>query len=199
MSLFLSLSTTHHLHRHRENLKPLAQKLIQTPNKPSTKTQPKPQTTHPPPKSKSTQPLTTQPPTDPPKTFQSPKIGLHSDFTLNQFPLSSLTHTKLKEGERDLARAIADPPPPLPPLANLPLPPLFSLPLLVLSLSHSTLLSHPSLCKSVPSLSQITWCGSGGASMWAGDCGGVGRWLQQHGLGVLAATDEAKPHCAHLH
>ena len=45
-----------------------------------------------------------------------PEIGLRSNFTFNQFPLSSLTHTKPKEWERerDLACATANPPPPLP-------------------------------------------------------------------------------------
>ena len=47
------------------------------------------------------------------------EFGLHSNFTLNQFPLSSLTHTKPKEREREREReracATANPPSPLPP------------------------------------------------------------------------------------
>ena len=89
-----------------------------------------------------------------------PEIGLHSNFTFNQFPLFSLTHTKPKEWERERPSSchcqststiastdpslppLTDPPLLLPPLADLLFPPLFSLPYLpLLALSHS--LSFP--------------------------------------------------------
>ena len=89
------------------------------------------------------------------------EFGLHSNFTFNQFPLSSLTHTKPKERERESLchcqstftvasvdpslPPFIDPPLLLPPLADLPFPPLFSLPslpLLVFSLSLSSRTTH---------------------------------------------------------